>query len=145
MRMNSIFALIPIGIVAAVCCLSAADKPSGAASSLSSIKSFAFGGIGAAGTTSPGEALYRTVLDSSDALAQFRGILASGTSEAKLYALCGIHSLDPASFESAAAPLKKSNPTVETIGGCIIMKQPAAGVIMNIAKGQYDKLPPARR
>jgi hypothetical protein len=136
MKINAAIALIPL--IATACCMLAADKSSDAAASLARVKSFAFGGIGIAGTPSPGEPLFRTVLARHDALAEFRGILANGTPEAKLYALCGIRILEPSSFEAAAEPLKKSNPTVETIGGCIITKVSAAGVITNIGAGRYD-------
>ncbi len=106
--------------------------------SLAKTHSFAFGGVGVAGTTSPGESLFRQVLTSPNAAAEFHSILATGTPEAKLYALTALHVLEPASFTEAAAPLKKENPTVETIAGCMVMKQPTAGVITNIAKGRYD-------
>ena len=136
MKINAAIALIPL--LAMACCLMAADKASEATASLAKVKSFAFGGIGVAGTPSPSEAHFRTVLAQHNALADFRAVLANGTPEAKLYALCGIRILDPSSFNEAAEPLKKSNPTVETIGGCIITKVPAAGVITNIAAGRYD-------
>ncbi len=136
MRINAAIALVPM--IAMACCLLAADKPSDAAASLAKVKSFAFGGIGIAGTPSQSEAHFRTVLEHRNALAEFRDVLATGTPEGKLYALCGIRILDPSSFEAAAEPLKKSNPTVETIGGCIITKVPASGVITNIAAGRYD-------
>ncbi|HEY2572827.1 MAG TPA: hypothetical protein VGH65_02120 [Verrucomicrobiaceae bacterium] len=102
------------------------------------VKSFAFGGIGVAGTISQGEAAFRTVMERPDALEQFKVVLAKGSNEAALYALCGIRALDPASFEEAAAPLVKKNPDVETIAGCMISRQKAAGVVKNIADGRYD-------
>lgn len=113
-----------------------ADDP---VESLLKVKSFAFGGIGIAGTISPGEVSFRGILDRPDALALFRTVLAKGSAEAALYALCGIRALDRAAFEAAADPLRKRNPEVETIGGCMISHQKAAGVIKNIADGQYDR------
>ena len=65
-----------------------------AAASLMKVKSFAFGGIGVAGTTSLGEAGFRSILERRDALEQFRAVLSKGTNEAALYALCGIRALD---------------------------------------------------
>jgi hypothetical protein len=136
MRINAAIALLPM--IATACCLLAADKPSDAAASLAKVKSFSFGGIGAAGIPSQSEAHFRTVLDHHTALAEFRGVLANGTPEAKLYALCGIRILDPSSFNEAAEPLKKSNPTVETIGGCIIWRAPFKQLLDRIKAGEYD-------
>lgn len=107
--------------------------------SLAKVKSFAFGGVGYAGTISQGESLFRSVLAGHDALAQFRKILSKGTPEAKLYALCGIRALDRDSFASAAAALRAEDPKVETVAGCMISKQSAAGVIKNISSGVYDR------
>lgn len=136
MKVNAVIALIPL--IATACCLLAADKPGDAVTSLASVKSFAFGGIGVAGTPSPGEGLFRTVLSHPKALSEFHTILSTGTAEAKLYALCGVRALDPTAFKEAAEPLKKENPQVETIGGCMIMKMPAASVVASIAAGNYD-------
>jgi len=144
MKLNGLFALIPMAIVAATYCLSGAEpaeketESATATAKLAQVKTFAFGGVGVAGTTSPSEYLFRQVLTGPNATANFHTILTSGTPEAKLYALTALHSLEPASFTESAAPLKKANPTVETIGGCIIMKLPAASVLTNISKGNYD-------
>jgi len=79
---------------------------------LGKVKSFALGGTGIMGTTSQGEALFRTALSQQDALAQFQSVLSKGTPEAKLYALCGIRALNPSGFEAAASALIKANPQV---------------------------------
>lgn len=118
----------------------AADKGQtvDAVAALSKIKRFAFGGVGYAGTTSEGEKLFRAILAERDALAKFRTILAKGTAEAKLYALCGIRALDKKALDDAASDLKKQNSVVETIQGCILDKEQSSKVIQRIAGGRYD-------
>lgn len=128
------FALIPLLVLL----LPVASPASESGDSLVKIKSFAFGGIGVAGTTSQGEKLFHAVLVGDGALTEFRKILAKGTPEAKLYALCGIRALDKASLADASAALQKENPEVETIAGCMIMKQRAGPVIRSIIDGRYD-------
>ena len=127
---------ITLAVLSLVSCVPtrAADNPP----PLDKAKSFAFGGVGVAGTISSSELSFREVMNSANALKRFHAILESGTNEAKLYALCGIRALDPGACDSAAAALIKSDPQVETISGCMIGHQGAAGVIKNIRDGRYD-------
>jgi hypothetical protein len=102
------------------------------------IKCFAFGGVGIAGSTSEGELAYRAVLASTNAVALFTATLSKGTDEAKLYALCGIHSLKDGSFDVSAKILKEADPKVFTMSGCIGTVEKASVVIERIADGTYD-------
>jgi hypothetical protein len=105
---------------------------------LFNIKCFAFGGVGYAGTTSPGEMAFRTVLESTNALELFETTLSNGTVEAKLYALCGIRSLNKKSFNASAKALKEADPKVTTMSGCLVTEEKASAVIQRIADGAYD-------
>lgn len=108
---------------------------------LSQVKIFAFGGVGFAGTISAGEKQYRKVMEMSQPLPWLRLIAVSGTPEARLYALCGIHMLDKAAFEAHVVFLKKANPTVSTMSGCSMLSKTATKVIQEISAGLYDDAP----
>jgi len=124
------------------CCAANADPPPPTAAEacqrLMAVTRFAFGGVGFAGTTSTGEHSFKTVLASDDGLKLFHVILAKGSDEAKLYALCGIRRLEPQSFETAATPLVKKNPEVTTMSGCLVQSEEAATVVKRISSGVYD-------
>jgi hypothetical protein len=105
---------------------------------LLNIKCFAFGGVGYAGTTSQGEIAFRAVLESTNALKLFEATLSKGSDEAKLYALCGIRSLNKESFNVAAKALKEADPKVTTMSGCLVTEEKASAVIQRIADGAYD-------
>ena len=101
-------------------------------------KYFAFGGVGYAGSTSPGERAFRAVLASTNALELFSSTLAKGTDAGKLYALCGIRSLNKISFDDSAKLLKKADPIVPTMSGCFASSEKASSLIQQIANGTYD-------
>jgi len=105
---------------------------------LMKVKCFAFGGVGYAGATSKGEIAFHAVLASTNALELFNSVLSRGTDEAKLYALCGIRSLQRESFDSAAKPLLAADPRVNTMSGCLLAEEKASAVIRRIAEGAYD-------
>ena len=58
------------------------------------VEIFAFGGVGYAGTISPGEKDYKAILSRPTALANFEHLYSSGNAMAKAYALVGIHNLN---------------------------------------------------
>src|SRR2546427_821043 len=62
------------------------QTPQQAYEQLRSIKCFAFGGVGYAGTTSKGEVAFRAVAASTNGLQLLTTTLTNGTVEAKLYA-----------------------------------------------------------
>ena len=104
---------------------------------LQRIRVFAFGGVGYAGTTSDGEVALRSVLTNNNALEIFAVILTNGSTEAKLYALCGIRKLSPADFDGEVRKLETNAP-VSTMHGCIMRNERAADVLVRIRAGQYD-------
>ena len=109
-----------------------------ACAALATVRCFAFGGVGYTGAISAGEEAYRAVLGSTNALGLFETILSRGTSEAKLYALCGIRRLHPEAFAAAAKDLRTTDPQVNTMSGCLLTEEPASAVIRRIANGDYD-------
>ena len=105
---------------------------------LITVKEFAFGGVGFAGTTSEGEKALRMILASTNALSLFRSALSKGSSEAKLYALCGLRQLDRPSLEKESTALVKADLEVTTMSGSIVRHERAATVVKRIAAGMYD-------
>jgi hypothetical protein len=112
--------------------------PQEAYQQLLNIRQFAFGGIGFAGLTSPGEKAYRSIAGATNAVALFSAMLTNGNPQARLYALCGIRQLAPGSFDALARPLRSASLEVETVQGCIIQHEPAKNVIARIESGSYD-------
>jgi len=105
---------------------------------LSRIDTFALGGIGVAGTISPGETAFREILADRHAINDFQTLLKKGSAPAQCYALVALHVLSPNTFKDAAAPFETTNTPVKTIGGCIISTVPMRSVVANISKGNYD-------
>jgi len=114
------------------------QTPQQAYEQLSSVRCFAFGGVGYAGTISEGERAFRAVLASPNAARLFRAALTNGTSEAQLYALCGLRRLERETFDRHAARILAANPSVRTMSGCMQTDERASNVVARIGSGQYD-------
>jgi hypothetical protein len=105
---------------------------------LSSIHDFAFGGIGAAGTTSKGEIAFRQVLQQPSAEKDFVDLLTTGNPQARCYALVALHGLNPALYAERVREFEGNQSKVSVIAGCMIMEEPMASVVTNISNGRYD-------
>jgi hypothetical protein len=99
---------------------------------------FAFGGVGIADTTSPGQKAFQTILTSTNALELFRSALKEGNPQARMYALAGIRKLAPKTFDAEAKSALKDNPQIKTMSGCIAREEAAEAVIKRISNGVYD-------
>ena len=104
---------------------------------LSKVEQFAFGPTGYAGVISEGEKDYKAVLARSTAQPDFEKLLPEGNTQAKCYALVGIHKLNAARFKELARSLEDSKETVTTMEGCIIFHVPFTQVLKRIAAGKY--------
>ncbi len=111
-----------------------------AVKSLLNEERFAFGGVGVAGRTSQGEIDFRAVLSlpSPDALAAFESLFATGSPEAKAYALSGIRKLDLHKFQELLAVARESTDKVAVMRGCIITQEPLRDVAKKIDRGEWD-------
>jgi len=142
-----------IGLVAMVAALAGCASPSlplsayrgdpfrsaqNAGERLCSVNVFAFGGIGVAGVMSDGEGAYRYIWTCPEASAIFTSVLEEGTPAAKLYALCGLRTLEPDLFSQHARKLSKENPVVTTLQGCIGDHKKAATIVRRIRRGRYE-------
>ncbi len=120
--------------------LPAQDSATAAAHRLANTKFFAFGGIGRAGKTSDGEKDFRIVFAQARnvVLRQFEDLFASGSPEAKSYALVAIHALSPDRFEEQRKSLRDSSIKVTTMSGCIVEEKTLISVAKDIEIGYYD-------
>ncbi|MEP6673340.1 MAG: hypothetical protein ABJF10_29595 [Chthoniobacter sp.] len=129
---------LAIGIVLLFICGAALAGDKEAVSTLSKTPLFAFGGIGVAGITSPGEYAFKSVLASDSAAADFLQILKAGTPQAQCYALVGLRLKDRPVFDEQVKRFASSSQKVDTCAGCAPMTLPMSSVVATIQKGSYD-------
>jgi hypothetical protein len=99
---------------------------------------FAFGGVGYAGITSPGEAAFREIMKLDNARARLRGVFESATPEGKCYALVGLKKIAPADFKWCAGEFRKEHSAkVRVMSGCIESVRTAEELLAAIDKGSY--------
>ena len=103
-----------------------------------SIKTFALGGVGPLGAMSDEEQCFRTIAVSSNALQLFATTLTNGTTEARLYALCGIRHLAPETFAAHTAAVMAANKRVTIMEGCWLSRERTSNVVIRIKEGFYD-------
>lgn len=106
---------------------------------LSDVTLFAFGGIGVAGTTSPGEIAFRDVLKTQTAADQFVAVLRQGGPAGQCYALVGLRLKNRALFDAQVKSFSGSKVEVQTASGCMMMKLPMSSVVAGIRSGNYDE------
>jgi hypothetical protein len=99
---------------------------------------FALGGIGVAGTMSPGERALREVLANRDAVARMERLLTNATPAGRLYALLGLRLKDRALYDRALQELRAIDAKVETARGCMISQESFGDLLKEIERGQYD-------
>src|ERR1041384_20972 len=106
---------------------------------LLSIHAFAFGGLRFAGIPSPGERAFQVLFSSPNALDHFKAIAKNGQPDAKLYALCAFHKLDPNLFEHESKALIAANPKVMLMQSCSFTEVQTATIVADISRGAYDQ------
>ena len=122
------------------CSLSAQDALSASMERLAKTERFAFGGVGYAGVTSPGEKDFRIIFSYPPAVAldSFEKLYATGNAQARAYALVGIRRLDPKRFTELMMSVKDSKERVQTMAGCIMGARTFGAVAKEIESGRYD-------
>ena len=116
----------------------AASSENSPARDLAATKSFAFGGIGVAGTMSEGERNLRAVSDRPDASQQLQAALAHATPAGKLYILVGLRRCDRAAYQKILPSLARPNEDVEIARGCMISREPFRQLLSQIQGGRFD-------
>jgi len=101
---------------------------------------FAFGGIGAAGIMSQGEAALRTILAEPDAVTRLEKMLPHATDAGRLYILVGLRIRDRSSYKRAFDSYSKHDSTVETVHGCMISRKSFQSLMQEIDRGDFDGL-----
>jgi hypothetical protein len=104
-----------------------------------SIKTFAFGGVGPLGSMSDGEQCFHTIAISSNALQLFTTTLTNGTTEARLYALCGIRHLAPRTFDAHTAAVMAADKSANIMEGCLSSRERTSNIVVRIKEGFYDR------
>lgn len=105
---------------------------------LARVGQFAFGGVGIAGTTSPGEKDYKAVLVRSTAMADFERLLSIGNPQAKAYALVGIRTINPKRYRTLSPRFLDSKENVSILRGCLVSTESLPSVLKQIEDGQYS-------
>jgi hypothetical protein len=99
---------------------------------------FALGGIGVAGTMSPGERALRELLTNRDVVSRMERLLTNATPAGRLYALLGLRLKDRALYNRVTQELRATDAKVETARGCILSQESFGDLLKEIERGQYD-------
>jgi hypothetical protein len=140
LRCLAAFSLMSLISLISLTSLSANAADDDAFKRVASIKLFAFGGIGFAGTTSEGEIAFRKVMASNTAASDLERLLKTGNVQAQCYALVGLRLTQRAVFDEKVKSFTGSRVVVETAGGCILAKKPMSSVVEEIRNGNYDQM-----
>ena len=115
------------------------DSVSSAIKRLSTVESFAFGGVGYAGVISKGEIDFKFILaqPQSTALDAFETLYRTGNPQSKAYALAGIKQLNPARFREILGSLENSGEEVQVMRGCIVSQESLLAVAKQIDREKF--------
>jgi hypothetical protein len=109
-----------------------------AASTLARETAFALGGVGVAGTISPGERDLRAILKEANAVQQLQSLLKNASSAGQLYALLGLRLRDRPTYDQAVPALRRRSEVVSTMHGCMLLKEKMESIVHQIEHGDYD-------
>lgn len=87
---------------------------------LTATTTFAIGGVGVAGTISPGEKDFRALLKEPDAVEKCQKLLTDATPEGQMYGLLGLKMKDETAFVAALPKYKGSKTTLREMAGCMM-------------------------
>ena len=113
---------------------------SSALAELEKVEALSFGGVGVAGTMSPGDKLFRELAAAPDKTALFHTLWEKGNNQAKCYALIGLYWVNDPDADRLAQQLIRSHTSVATIRGCIVgTREQVASFVDTIKSGEYLK------
>ena len=115
------------------------DSLDAAVKRLSTVETFAFGGVGYLGVPSKGEIDFKVVLSKPQpvALAAFENLYAMGNPQGKSYALSGLKKLNSNRFKELLASAEGSTDEVEVMRGCIMSHELLRDVAEQIDRGKF--------
>jgi hypothetical protein len=102
---------------------------------LAAVDSFAVGGVGVAGVTSPGEKLTRAIATRPDAIAAFEMLATGDNPAARVYAYWALRELrlDPRRAARHAVRLGRDRATVLAYSGCMRYQATVAELVASVA------------
>jgi len=106
---------------------------------LNKAERFAFGKIGYAAVTSQGEKDLRTLIEGECPTVTLKILYATGTLQAKCYALVAFQKLSKIEFEALLKEMEDEDAEVTTVSGCEILRGPVIQLLKEIKKGAYAK------
>jgi hypothetical protein len=113
---------------------------SSALAELEKVEALSFGGIGVAGTRSPGDKLFRELAAAPEKTALFHTLWEKGNNQAKCYALIGLYWVRDPDADRLAEQLVLSRASVATIRGCIVGTHEQVATFVDFIKsGDYLK------
>jgi hypothetical protein len=136
-KLNSVVLIIGLLLLGEANCRGAAEVAP-AEAILEKAGMFALGGIGVAGTMSPGERALRELFEKADAPARMDRLLTNATPAGQLYALLGLRLKDHAAYQRALEKCRNTDAKVETARGCILSQESFRDLVQEIERGQYD-------
>ncbi len=98
---------------------------------------FALGGIGVAGSTSPGEQVTRALAERPDAVNAFIWLARHGMPVARLYAYWALRTLAPGRARQFAAALEADPTSIVTISGCIFGTSSVDRIARYVARPEF--------
>jgi hypothetical protein len=136
-KLNSVVLIVALLLLGEANCRSAVEVAP-AEAILEKAGMFALGGIGVAGTMSPGERALRELFEKADAPARMDRLLTNATPAGQLYALVGLRLKDHAAYQRALEKCRNTDAKVETARGCILSQESFRDLVQEIERGQYD-------
>lgn len=99
---------------------------------------FAFGGVGIAGVTSPGEAAFRAIVRKQAAIHYILAAFESGNEPARCYALVALRESSPELFKEYLARVRQNPPkTISVMSSCIMGEEKPETIFAAIEAGAY--------
>ena len=96
--------------------------------------------VGEAGTTSQEERQFKAIfaLERTKAKLELERIYSSRNPQAMSYALVGMRNLDKKRYAEMLVAARSSNVTVETMWGCILLREKLQTIANDLDAGKYD-------
>lgn len=80
---------------------------------------------------------FQALLSNPSAKDKFTTLFEKGGTPAKLFALCALHSINPAAYEKLSQSFKPEE-VISTQFGCLVDKVKVSEILKNISNGDYD-------
>ena len=99
---------------------------------------FRIGGVGVAAQTPPEHIALVKLMDMTDSSQQLENLFYKGSMTGQLYALLGLYYVDQPKYEKLSPRLKNLSREVETMAGCLVLREKASDIVRQIDNGDFD-------